>query len=88
MSWVCSISREATKEIQSFPKPPQKQIYTSLQEMETNPFQGDVCVIRSGKFQHCHRKRVGKYRVIFQLDTLKKIVLVLTILRRGDTTYN
>lgn len=87
MNWVCNVSKEASKQIQTFPKEHQKQIYSSLEEMEVDPFAGDVKPIKSGKFKDCYRKRIGKYRAIFLLDTNKKIVFIVTVARRSDSTY-
>lgn len=87
MNWVCSISREAAKNIKKFPKDHQHQIYSALKEMETDPFAGDVVPIKSGVYEDAYRKRIGKYRIIFTPDTKKKVVTVITVVRRSDTTY-
>lgn len=88
MNWVCNISKEASKQILSFPKNHQNQIYSSLLEMQSDPFTGDVKPIKSGKFKDCYRKRIGKYRAIFLLDNVKKIVFIVAVLRRSDSTYS
>ena len=56
--------------------------------MQSDPFIGDVKPIKSGKFKDCYRKRIGKYRAIFLLDNVKKIVFIVAVLRRSDSTYS
>lgn len=88
MNWVCNVSKEASKQILSFAKDHQKQIYSSLEEMEVEPFAGDVKPIKNGKFKDCYRKSIGRYRAIFFLDTNKKIVFVITVVHRSDNIYS
>jgi len=88
MSWVCKLSNAASKDLRAIPKQYQILIGQAIDEMEVDPFSGDVCPIKSGTFKGCFRRRVGKYRIIFDLIYNQKIVLIARILRRGDTTYD
>lgn len=87
MSWVCRLSNAASKDLRAIPKDYQALIAQAIDEMKVDPFSGDVCPIKSGKFKGCFRRRVGKYRIIFDVDHQQRLVLIARILRRGDTTY-
>ena len=88
MTWVCNFSTAASKELRKIPKDYQILIGQVIDQMRLDPFIGDVCPIKSGTFKGCFRRRVGKYRIIFDLNNNQKIILIARVLRRGDTTYD
>ncbi len=85
MNWVCRISKEASRQIQRFPKDHQKRIFKAIAEMETDG--GDVRALKGGQYQGLYRKRVGNYRIIFKLEKGQRVVVIVTAVRRSDTTY-
>jgi mRNA-degrading endonuclease RelE of RelBE toxin-antitoxin system len=54
--------------------------------MRDDPFTGDVSSLR-GEYQGLFRRRIGSWRVIFELDRERRRVLIHDILRRASTTY-
>jgi len=52
--------------------------------MRTDPLLGDVVKLAG---QHAFRRRVGSYRIIFQIDFQARAVGILDIARRTTTTY-
>jgi mRNA-degrading endonuclease RelE of RelBE toxin-antitoxin system len=54
--------------------------------MKDDPFSGDASALR-GEYQGLFRRRVGSWRVIFELDPDRRLVLIHDILRRSSTTY-
>ena len=42
MSWVCDLTDDAKRDLRNPPKPIQKRVARALDQMQTNPFQGDV----------------------------------------------
>ena len=54
--------------------------------MKANPFTGDITALK-GEHQSLFRRRVGSWRLIFELDPERHLVLVHDILRRSSTTY-
>ena len=86
MSWVCNLTRTAECELARLPKAMQRRIASSIDEMEQDPFQGDVRPIR-GEWQGFRRKRVGRYRIIFRLDTEQHTIDIVAIRPRTDQTY-
>ena len=54
--------------------------------MEDDPLSGDIAALK-GEYHGQFRRRIGSWRVIFELDAEHRIVLVHDILRRSTTTY-
>lgn len=53
--------------------------------MQSDPFQGDLKRLK-GK-ETAWRRRVGNYRIIYDLFLDKRLIVVSGILRRTSTTY-
>ena len=66
------------------PAADQQRIRTALDDMQTDPLAGDVAKLVG---QEAFRRRVGAYRIVFQLDFKARAVGILDILRRTTTTY-
>lgn len=88
MNWACEFTSLSSKQLKKLPKDYQDLVGEALDEMKENPFSGDICPIKSGKFKGMFRRRVGKYRIIFEPYNSKNIILIAGILRRSDTTYD
>ena len=86
MTWVCSLTRTAERELARLPRAMQQRIAVAIDEMEDDPFWGDVRPLQ-GQWQGYYRKRVGRYRMIFEVDTENRSVVIVTIRIRSDRTY-
>jgi mRNA-degrading endonuclease RelE of RelBE toxin-antitoxin system len=53
--------------------------------MQDDPLHGDVQALRNQSTSY--RRRVGNYRILFDLDLATRTVLVHDVLRRSTTTY-
>lgn len=42
MSWVCDLTKDARGDLQDLPKAVQKRVARVLEQMQSDPFQGDV----------------------------------------------
>ena len=82
MTWVCSLTRTAERELARMPRAMQRRIARSIDELEADPFAGDVRPLQ-GEWQGFYRKRVGGYRIIFQLDRDERVVTIVAIRPRG-----
>jgi mRNA-degrading endonuclease RelE of RelBE toxin-antitoxin system len=87
MNWECRLSKEAAKNLRRLPRDRQGQIRDAIEEMCADPMSGDVLPIKSGKFEGALRKRSGRYRIIFALDTTNHVVAIAAILIRSEKTY-
>jgi mRNA-degrading endonuclease RelE of RelBE toxin-antitoxin system len=59
----------------------------AIDEMESDPFAGDVKPLRGPEWKGRFRKRVGRYRIIFTADRKIGKVAISAILIRSEKTY-
>jgi mRNA interferase RelE/StbE len=80
------LSRKAVKSLRKTPKNYQGKIKAAIEELEANPFCfGTIKLVGYRNAQY--RRRVGDYRILFDLWEEKKVLMVLDIKRRTSTTY-
>jgi mRNA-degrading endonuclease RelE of RelBE toxin-antitoxin system len=53
--------------------------------MQEDPLSSDVQVLRNQPTSY--RRRVGSYRIMFDIDVTARMVLIHDVLRRSTTTY-
>jgi len=87
MSWACSLSRQAAKQLRSLPRDRLGQLAQAIDDIGEDPTFGDVRPIKSGRFKGALRKRVGVYRIVYSIDPAARKVDIAAILVRGDKTY-
>jgi mRNA-degrading endonuclease RelE of RelBE toxin-antitoxin system len=84
MKWDVVVESSAARRLQRFPRKDQERIAAALIEMENDPFSGDLVKLKgSAGF----RRRVGAYRILFDVYTSTRRVDVTDIARRTSTTY-
>ena len=87
MSWTCSLSRQAAKQLRSLPRDRVGQVARAIDEIGEDPTFGDVRPIKSGRFKGALRKRVGVDRIVYSIDPAARKVEIAAILVRGERTY-
>ena len=85
MNWLVLINKRARKSVKKFPKGDQERIRLAMREMVTNPFIGDI--EKTEGEQNIWRRRIGSYRIKFELNNSERIVYVFKFERRTSTTY-
>jgi len=84
-SWRVIVADCVRKQIRRFPRGYAAKIRRAIDEMEDNPFLGDIRKL-SGE-QNVFRRRVGNFRVIFEVLSRERVVLIYDIRRRTSSTY-
>jgi mRNA interferase RelE/StbE len=84
MNWGLVIANRAKRQLRRLPADEQQKISEAFWEMSENPFLGDVKLLRG---LNALRKRVGDWRILYELNEAKKLIVVTAIKRRGSTTY-
>jgi mRNA-degrading endonuclease RelE of RelBE toxin-antitoxin system len=87
MNWTIELSASAIKELKRLPRDRQAQIVCAIDEMEADPLAGDVKPLQGAEWKGRYRKRVGVYRIIFNLDRKARTAAVSAILIRSEKTY-
>lgn len=84
MSWIVAVSARARKSLDRMPATDRRRAETAIQAMRTDPLSGDVVKLKG---MDVFRRRVGSYRIIFDIDFKARAVRVFDVLRRSITTY-
>ena len=85
MNWVLFLNIRIKKSVRRFPKKDRLRINEALAEMEGSPYTGDLVKVESE--DNLWRRRVGAYRIKFQVREKEKVVYVYEISRRTSKTY-
>jgi len=85
MNWTLLVTKPAKKELARLPKHDQARIEQALDEMATDPFTGDIKRLTGQS--PAWRRRVGNYRILYDLDPDKRLIVVAGVVRRTSTTY-
>jgi mRNA-degrading endonuclease RelE of RelBE toxin-antitoxin system len=84
MEWTVVLAGPARKSLKRIPAGDRTRILAALGEMQQNPFQGDICKLQG---LAGFRRRVGDWRIFFELVAERQHVVVTAIERRTSTTY-
>ena len=85
MSWKFLIHPKTERQLKRFPKKDVKRIKASFYQLEIDPFAGDIEKMEDQ--ENVWRKRVGSYRISYELFAKKQIVFIFRVERRTTTTY-
>lgn len=75
-----SSAKKATRYI---PKPDMERISKAIDSLAENPLPPGVKALQ-GELRGYHRIRVGDYRVVYEIQNERLVILVLRIAKRGD----
>ncbi len=85
MSWHVLVAKNANKSLGRFLDKDQRHIVAALRSLAEDPWSGDVTKIEGER--NVWRRRVGNYRIIFEVDIHGHEIFVFAITRRTTTTY-
>lgn len=85
MAWNLHITGPAQKEFQKLPARDQARVKDALLAMQQDPFSGDIKRLKGQPA--AWRRRVGNYRIVYDLHVEEHRIVVAGILRRTSTTY-
>ena len=85
MKWELLLAGPVRKALKRTPAADERRILAALDAMEHDPFSGDIVRLKAQPV--AWRRRVGDWRILFDVDLDKRLVLVHDIVRRTSTTY-
>lgn len=85
MKWEQLLAGPARKALKRLPAADQRHILTALDAMEEDPFSGDIVRLKAQPI--AWRRRIGNWRILFDVVLEKRQVLIHDIVRRTSTTY-
>jgi mRNA-degrading endonuclease RelE of RelBE toxin-antitoxin system len=83
--WLVVLAGPALKSLKRIPAHDRARVRAALDAMEENPRAGDVRKLKGG--HEGFRRRVGDWRIFFDLYPEERRVVVTAIERRTSTTY-
>jgi mRNA interferase RelE/StbE len=85
VSWRLTFSRNAQRSLRRLPPEGRRRIDGAIAEMERDPLSGDVVILKDCPVGY--RRRIGPYRILFDVDQVTRSIQVQEIERRTSTTY-
>lgn len=85
MVWQLRIAKQVARKLKKVPRKDQVRIAGAIADMRTSPFRGDIARLKNESA--VWRRRVGNYRIFFDVDVEELLVDVTDIRRRTTTTY-
>jgi mRNA interferase RelE/StbE len=85
MTWKIEYGRRVPKSLARLPLDDHRRIVNALAAMQDDPLSGDVQLLRNQPTSY--RRRIGNYRILFDLELTTRVVLIHDVVRRSTTTY-
>jgi mRNA interferase RelE/StbE len=85
MAWHVHITGPAQKEFLKLPAKDRARVKDALLAMQQDPFSGDIKRLKGQT--SAWRRRVGNYRIVYDLHVEEQRIAVAGIVRRTSTTY-
>lgn len=85
MNWQIIVVPKAQKEIAKLSDKDLEKVRGAIDTMSSDPFFGDI--VKLGGDGKLWRKRVGNYRIFYELIFEKRIVIIHQVERRTSKTY-
>jgi mRNA-degrading endonuclease RelE of RelBE toxin-antitoxin system len=83
--WFVALTAPARKRLKRIPPGDLARINAAIEEMKQDPLQGDVRKLHGGL--EGFRRRVGDWRIFFDVNPTEGQVVITGIERRTSTTY-
>lgn len=83
--WELKIDNSVFKELSKFPKKDSIKIIEVMESLPFDPYTGDIQKIKGEK--NSWRRRVGNYRIFYELRQKENIIHIIWTERRTSKTY-
>ena len=84
-NWQLRIRNKAAKRLKRFPRKDRERILSALEGLPRNPFAGDIEKMKGETYSW--RRRIGSYRIFYEIIGDDKIIYIFHIERRTSKTY-
>lgn len=84
-SWVLRADPATYKFLEKIPRHDAERILLIIESLPNNPFSGDIQKMQGEK--DTWRRRVGSFRIFYDLIAAEKIIHVFRVERRTSKTY-
>ena len=84
-SWVLEVDPTVYKFLAKIPRRDGERIVYVMQNLPSDPFEGDIQKMKGER--NVWRRRVGSYKIRYELLTDEKVIHVFLVERRSSHTY-
>lgn len=84
-NWELKIDSGVYKDLSKFPKNYADKILAVILSLENDPYKGDIGKIKGE--ENMWRRRVGAYRVFYEIHSVLNFIHILWVERRSSKTY-
>ena len=84
-NWALKIDSKVYKVLSKIPKEYARKILNTIKSFSLDPFVGDIEKIKDQ--ENSWRRRVGNYRIFYDIKIKEKIIQVTWVERRVSKTY-
>lgn len=85
MKWELIVANPARRAIRDMPRADVEQVLDALEEMRDDPYTGDIKFLKGT--DRALRRRVGVWRILFEVLTERRVVIIQDVERRTSNTY-
>jgi mRNA-degrading endonuclease RelE of RelBE toxin-antitoxin system len=85
MKWGLILTKPATRDLRAVPRADVEHINVAFEEMRSDPYDGDIQFLRGTN--RTLRRRVGSWRILFEVHADLRLVVILGVTRRSSHTY-
>ena len=85
MSWELIVDDFAKKTLRRIPQRDAERVLSVIKELTVNPYAGDIEKMQGEK--NAWRRRIGSYRIFYEVYAPRKIIYVSDVRRRTSNTY-
>jgi len=85
MKWGLVIASRAKRQLRRLTVTELQLIDAAFSEMRHNPYHGDVQFLKGS--DNAFRRRIGDWRILYDLEPEHKVIVITAVKRRGSNTY-
>ena len=85
MKWGLEITKPAARDLRDVPRADLEHIDQAFEDMRADPYYGDVKFLKGTN--RTMRRRVGDWRILFEVHADQQLVVILGVTRRSSNTY-
>jgi mRNA-degrading endonuclease RelE of RelBE toxin-antitoxin system len=85
MTWSLVITKPAARDLRDVPRPDVEHINAAFEEMRSDPYHGDIQFLKGTN--RTLRRRVGAWRILFEVHADGRLAVILAVTRRHSNTY-
>ena len=85
MTWGLVITKPAARHLREVPRGDLERINEAFKDMCSDPYHGDIKFLRGTN--RILRRRIGNWRIEFEVHPDQRLIVILAVTRRSSTTY-